>query len=198
MKQGTIKVFSGIYKGKHLHEPNKDVTRVSKSILKESFFNTMFMDIKDATFVEGFAGSGSIGIEALSNGAKRAFFIEKDREAYSVLKRNLKEIAVNSQYETFNDNFFKRIDELHNILKKDDMNILYLDPPFDIREGNSEIYEMLKDKIKNLNKFSVIAFEIATAYKLDDKIHNFTRFKYKKFGKSSLVYFMRDDLIEED
>ena len=66
----TKKIISGKFKNKVLKLPSKTTTRSSKAIVLESFFNTIQFDIIDATFVEVFSGSGSIGLEALSRGAK--------------------------------------------------------------------------------------------------------------------------------
>ena len=81
------KIISGKFKGKVLKLPSKTTTRSSKSIVLESFFNTLQFDIVGATFVEVFSGSGSIGLEALSRGAEEIIFMEKDREALKVLKQ---------------------------------------------------------------------------------------------------------------
>lgn len=76
-------------KGKILELPSLDVTRSSKARLKESLFNVLQFDIIDKIFIESFAGSGSIGLEAISRGAKRAYFIEKDRNSYQILLKKL-------------------------------------------------------------------------------------------------------------
>ena len=90
----TTKIIAGKYKGKILELPSLDVTRSSKARLKESLFNVLQFDIIDKIFIESFAGSGSIGLEAISRGAKRAYFIEKDRNSYQILLKNLVSIYV--------------------------------------------------------------------------------------------------------
>ena len=64
-KKFVKKIIAGKYKGKTLHLPSKATTRSSKSIVLESFFNTLQFDIVESVFVEVFSGSGSIGLEAL-------------------------------------------------------------------------------------------------------------------------------------
>ena len=85
----TKKILMGKFKGKNLKLPSKETTRSSKSIVLESFFNTIQFDIIDASFVEVFSGSGSIGLEALSRGASHVLFMEQDREALKVLRENI-------------------------------------------------------------------------------------------------------------
>ncbi|MGD9719118.1 MAG: RsmD family RNA methyltransferase, partial [Sulfurimonadaceae bacterium] len=91
MKNNTMtkKIVAGKFKGKTLKLPSKETTRSSKGIVLESFFNTIQFAIIDATFVEVFSGSGSIGLEALSRGAHKIVFMEKDKEALKVLKENI-------------------------------------------------------------------------------------------------------------
>ena len=72
----TKKIISGKYKGRSLKLPSKTTTRSSKVIVLESFFNTIQFGIMDAVFVEVFSGSGSVGLEALSRGAKKIIFME--------------------------------------------------------------------------------------------------------------------------
>ena len=91
----TTKIIAGAYKGKVLSLPSLDVTRSSKAVLKESVFNVLQFDIIDKIFIEAFAGSGSIGLEAISRGAKRAYFIELDKKSYSILVKNCKSINNN-------------------------------------------------------------------------------------------------------
>ena len=85
----TFRIEGGRYKGRTLQLPSKQTTRSTKSIVKGSLFDTLQNEIVDTIFVEGFGGSGSVGLEAISRGAKHAYFIEKDHDAYSVLKKIL-------------------------------------------------------------------------------------------------------------
>jgi len=85
----TKKIVAGKFKNKVLKLPSKSTTRSSKAIVLESFFNTIQFEIIDAIFVELFSGSGSIGLEALSRGAKEIIFMERDREALKILRENI-------------------------------------------------------------------------------------------------------------
>ena len=126
----TKKIISGKYKGKTLKLPSKTTTRSSKSIVLESFFNTIQFDIIDATFVEVFSGSGSIGLEALSRGAKKIMFMERDSDALKVLKANISQTDVNA-CEVFSGNSFTNIKAVIASLKRQDEEAyFYIDPPF--------------------------------------------------------------------
>ena len=184
-------IIAGKYKGKKLELPSLDVTRSSKSILKESFFNVLQFDIIDTLFVEAFGGSGSIGLEALSRGAKEAYFIEVDRSSYKTLQKNCEAIDPQNSRVIFGDTFEKLPELLKNISTYDIPTIVYIDPPFDYRKGMEDIYDK---SFKMVEKFEadnimLIAFEHVSSLKMPDSIGKYSLEKTKKFGKSSLSYY---------
>ena len=87
---GTLftQISSGIYKGKRLALPALSSTRSTKSIVKGSFFDTWRAQLRGAAFIECFGGSGAMALEALSNGAKNVYAIEKDAAAHKIMRKN--------------------------------------------------------------------------------------------------------------
>ena len=87
---GTLftQISSGIYKGKKLALPALSSTRSTKSIVKGSFFDTWRAELCGAAFIECFGGSGAMALEALSNGAKNVYAIEKDAAAHKIMRKN--------------------------------------------------------------------------------------------------------------
>ncbi len=187
----TTQIIAGNHKGKKLQLPSLDVTRSSKARLKESFFNVLQFDIIDTIFIEAFAGSGSIGLEAISREASRAYFIEKDKASYSILVKNCKTIDA-SKCQTFLGDTFKELPLILNSLKNasNDL-IVYIDPPFDYREGMMEIYDKCFELVKGIenNNVLLICFEHMSELQMPQELGKFERVKTKKFGKSSLSYY---------
>ena len=187
-KQIFTQVMGGKYRGKKLKLPSLETTRSTKSIIKESLFNTLQFDICDANFVEVFGGSGSMGIEALSRGAKRAYFIEKDKSAYKILVENCNSIEQNSCTCRAGDAFL----ELPKIVKEcEGRTYLYFDPPFDFRDGMSGIYEKCFEVLKSIDatQIQLVIFEHESRVKLPESIGKYALKKQKKFGKSTLSYY---------
>lgn len=187
----TTKIIAGAYKGKVLSLPSLDVTRSSKAVLKESVFNVLQFDIIDKIFIESFAGSGSIGLEAISRGAKRAYFIELDKKSYSILVKNCKSINI-EKCQTIQGNAFVQTPLILEFLKnsKEEI-ILYVDPPFDFREGMEDIYDKsfrMIENIENSNIFKII-IEHESKLEVPKILGKFSLEKTRKFGKSSLSYF---------
>ncbi|MCG3683558.1 16S rRNA (guanine(966)-N(2))-methyltransferase RsmD [Aliarcobacter butzleri] len=187
----TTKIIAGVYKGKVLELPSLDVTRSSKSALKESVFNVLQFDIIDKIFIESFAGSGSIGLEAISRGAKRSYFIELDKNSYSILVRNCKSIDI-EKCQTIQGNAFVQTPLILDFMRnsKDEI-ILYIDPPFDYREGMDDIYEKSFHMIENIEADNIFMIIIEHVSKLEvpQTLGKFSLDKTRKFGKSSLSYF---------
>ncbi|MDD5201555.1 MAG: 16S rRNA (guanine(966)-N(2))-methyltransferase RsmD [Sulfurimonas sp.] len=192
MKSNVLskKIISGKYRGKLLKLPSKTTTRSSKSIVLESFFNTLQFEIIDATFVEVFSGSGSIGLEALSRGAKRIIFMEQDRDALKVLKENISQTDPNACTVLAGDSFTNINAVIKTLQKEKSDAYFYIDPPFSIREGMEDIYEKMLDLIASLpvENVKLIIIEHMSGLEIPQQIATFSKRKSKKFGNTTLTY----------
>jgi len=192
MKPLTKKIVAGKYKGKVLKLPSKETTRSSKGIVLESYFNTLQFDIIDSILVELFSGSGSIGLEALSRGAKRILFMERDREALGVLRSNIAQTDP-AACEVIAGDTFETIGQVLNRLKQlNEKAYFFIDPPFSIREGHEDVYDKMLGLIARLPRENVrlVTIEHMSALELPDVIGQYALQKRKKFGKTSLSYYL--------
>ena len=195
-KQLSKKIIAGKYKGKKLLLPSKTTTRSSKSIVLESFFNTLQFEIVDANFVEVFSGSGSIGLEALSRGAKQVYFMEKDANALKTLKENIAQTDPNA-CEIFAGDSFANIHTVLSRLKKSKEDAyFYIDPPFSIREGMEDIYDKTMQLIQNLPSLHVkmIIIEHMSGLEIPQKLGVYQVKKSKKFGNTTLTYLVSENM----
>ena len=186
------KIIAGKYKGKTLELPSLDITRSSKARLKESLFNVLQFDIIDKIFIESFAGSGSIGLEAISRDAKRSYFVELNKNSYQILLKNCRAIDMQKCQTVQGDTFIQTPLILESLKNSNDEVILYVDPPFDYREGMDNIYEksfVMIENIENENIFMII-IEHESSLELPAILGKFSLNKTKKFGKSSLSYYL--------
>ncbi|QYH02958.1 RsmD family RNA methyltransferase [Campylobacter lari] len=190
-KKQTQKIYttieSGIYKGKKILLPSLDTTRSTKSIVKSCVFNVLRFSLQDKVFIEAFGGSALMALEARSNGCLKSYAIEKDKKAYKIALKNASNIDQNTI--CFNDDTFKKTPQIIQNSKEDI--ILYLDPPFDIREGFFDIYEKtlkLIENIKNSN-VKIIIIEHHSTFKTPAKIQNYQKTKEKKFGSTTLSFY---------
>jgi len=181
-------ICSGKYRGKKLLLPSLNSTRSTKSIVKESFFNTIQFEIVNSIFVEVFAGSGSVGLEALSRGAKEVYFIEKDTDAYKILLQNIKSIDDEKCVAVLADSFT----EFPKLLKKIDKKAyFYFDPPFSIRDGMDEIYLKTYSLIENIpiEICELVSIEHISDITPPQNLADYKKIKSKKFGKTTISYY---------
>lgn len=192
MKKGlSTRIIAGKFKGKKIALPDKEITRSSKNMLREALFNILQFDIVDKNFVEVFGGSGSVGLEALSRGAKRVYFIEKHPSSYKVLQSNINCLDKSRCKLYFGDAFEMIWDIVEDLKSKKEKAYFYFDPPFIIREGFEDIYEAVKELIKRLPKEVVeaVIIEHMSKYDFGEEIGGFKRYKKRKFGKSTLSFY---------
>jgi len=185
------RIVAGKFKAKPIKLPSLKTTRSSKAIVLESFFNTVQFEIIDSTFVEVFSGSGSVGLEALSRGAEKVIFMEKDSKALKILKENINSLDP-SKCEVYGGDSFTNIKQITNYLKNQNKEAyFYIDPPFNFREGFESIYDDTIKLIEELPKevVKLITLEHMTGLELPQTIGSYQKTKSKKFGKTSLTYY---------
>jgi len=185
------KIVAGKFKGKSLRLPSLTTTRSSKGIVLESFFNTLQFEIVGAHFVELFAGSGSVGLEALSRGAARVVFMEKDRAAQKVLRDNIAQTDPSACEVVAGDTFETIASVLARQKALGTPAYFFIDPPFSIREGHEAIYDRMIDLIASLpaDLVRLVAIEHMSGLELPESIGALEQTKSKRFGKTSLTYY---------
>ena len=185
------KIIAGSYKGVMLDIPNAETTRASKSILRESIFNTLQFQIIDKLFLEVFGGSGSVGLEALSRGASKVFFIEKNPQTFKLLQNNINRLDPN-RCRTYLGDSFKLFKQVYNELKAQGKKCyIYLDPPFSIREGMDDIYDKTLALISSIEKeiCDMVMLEHMSSLTPPQDIGEFELARSKKFGKTTISYY---------
>ncbi len=162
-----MRIIGGIFKGKKLHLPINKNTRPLKDLVKESIFNLIKHsnkidnNIKDSIILDLFSGSGSFGIECLSQGAKKVTFVENYHEAIKILEKNLRSLKNIDNYEIIKNDCFFFFEYQKKSNQKFD--IIFIDPPF--RE--IKINEII-EKIKEQNLLKVNGIMIIHRHKNDD------------------------------
>lgn len=117
-------------------------TRPTTDRIKETLFNMIRTNIPDCYFVDLFAGSGGIGIEALSRGAGKCVFIENNREAIRCIRENLKFTKLEADATVLEGDYLSGLASL--VKKNEPIDILFMDPPYD-NEFEKKVLEFLKD-----------------------------------------------------
>jgi 16S rRNA (guanine966-N2)-methyltransferase len=121
-----MRVIAGIARRQKLITPKGDDTRPTQDRIKETLFNVIQLDVPGSVFVDLYAGSGGIGIEALSRGAKKAYFIENAAEPVKCITTNLQATHLIDKAEVIKKDV---IIGLRNI-REEEVDIVFIDPPY--------------------------------------------------------------------
>ena len=176
-----MRIISGKYKGKRLLGNNLEQTRPTKDRTKESLFAMIQDNISDSVCLDLFAGTGTLGLEAISNGAKIVYFNELNQEPLRVLKQNLKKIT--EDYDLLQCDYALALKEYHqaNLV----FDFIFLDPPYGFRS-----LDKLLRKIKEYKLLKPDGMIILETDKSDLKVLTFDIINQKKYGKSH-IYFLK-------
>lgn len=181
-----MRVIAGTAKGHPLIAPKGMDTRPITARIKEALFSIWQMRIAGSRFLDLFAGSGSIGIEALSRGAEKVVFVEQSRKAIEIIKRNLVACHLEVGYEIYRDDVFRRL----QLLKETDemFDLIYLDPPFTVKGIFIPVMEALS-KAAILARNGIVAIRTPKEMELPSRIVELTRTKLKQYGISCIHFF---------
>jgi 16S rRNA (guanine966-N2)-methyltransferase len=150
-----VRVIAGAYKGRRLKAPSWGGLRPTSDKLRETLFNILAPRIAGARVLDGFAGTGAVGIEALSRGAAHVTFIESDRRASALIESNLAECRIQSGYTIERGDVTTVLDRAPHDVPYD---VMVLDPPYDM----GSVHDVLAAAASHLAYDGVLVLERAT------------------------------------
>lgn len=151
-----MRVIAGTARSLQLVTPKGEDTRPTTDRIKETLFNMIQFDIQEAVFLDLFAGSGGIGIEALSRGAREAVFVDNNREAYDCIMQNLTHTKMETQATVYKQDVFVALTMMEYHKKFD---VVFMDPPYH-KELEQRVLEYLTTS-SLVDEDTVIIFEAA-------------------------------------
>jgi len=180
----NLRVISGKARGYHLQSVPGDVTRPITDRVKEALFNIFGSDIVGSSFLDLFAGTGSVGIEALSRGAEFACFIDNNRKANETIKKNLDHTALNTNADIIFIDAFTYLRQPIN--RKFDY--IYIAPPQYKQLWNRALQE-LDNEPAHITPDGWIIIQIDPLEYHPIQLKNFSEFDRRKYGDTLLVFF---------
>lgn len=150
MKKGdNMRIIAGTLRGRTIKAVPGNSTRPTLDKVKESVFNVIGQYFDDDIILDLFAGSGNLGIEAISRGAKKCVFIEKDYHAYKIINENIDLLKISDQCEVFKMDANSALDFLKN--KGYSFDYIFLDPPYKKQKINETIINLVDKNLLNDN-----------------------------------------------
>ncbi len=180
-----MRVISGLYRSRKLDGYDVIGIRPTMDRVKESLFAMINSNIKDSVCLDLFGGTGSLGIEALSNGASFVYFVDNSNVAIDTIKSNLNRLNINDKGTIVCDNYTDAIKKFGN--NNLSFDIIFLDPPY----GKINISTIIK-KIVDFNILKddgIIVCEYEDE-ELKDTYGNIELFKSKKYGSTNIKIYI--------
>lgn len=138
-----LKIISGKYRGRKLVTPKDAQTRPTQGAIREQLFNIIQFDIPESNFLDLFAGSGAIALEALSRGAAHATLIESDRYALLSIRKNIELLELETQTKVIPTDVYKALPTL----PKEEYTIIFADPPYSKGHGHKILQAIAASKL---------------------------------------------------
>lgn len=182
-----MRIIGGKAKGTKLYTLDGDNTRPTLDRVKESLFNIIQMKIPDSIFLDLFSGSGAIGLEAASRGAKKVILCDKSKDAMQIIKKNIEKTHLENQTECYQLSYEKILKNKIN----EKLDIIYIDPPY----KTDLIYESLKIILEKeiLKEDSYIIIETDEEKRIIEQIKKLELdiVDQRKYGRAYLIFLQK-------
>ncbi len=178
-----MRVITGEARGRRLITLDGEDVRPTADRVKEGMFNIIQFDLTGASVIDLFAGSGQLGIEALSRGAKHCTFIDSANRSIEVVKQNLKTVGFEKRASVFCGDA-----KMYISLSRDKFDIALLDPPY----NKNIIDAVLPSVAEKMNDYGVIICESALNETLPESAGEFTVHREYRYGKIKLTVYRKN------
>ena len=172
-----MRVIAGELRSRRLKTLPGLATRPTPDRLRETLFNVLAPVIVDSMFLDAYAGTGAVGIEALSRGARRCVFVEKNRAAVEVIRENLASLGLVNRAEVYTGKAIA-------VLERVPADIVFLDPPYDLQK---EYEAALSTLGASANRLVIAQHSSRTA--LQPEYGRLRRYRVLKQGDNSLSFY---------
>ena len=152
-----MRIISGKYKGRIIKGMDIVGTRPTMDRVKESMFAMIQNNIKESVCLDLFAGSGSLGIEAISNGCKNCYFVDNNKQALITIKENINNLNINEEFHIMKNDYNEALKYFKdNNIKFD---LIFLDPPYKLNLINGILNKIIEYNLLNNNGQVICEYE---------------------------------------
>jgi 16S rRNA (guanine(966)-N(2))-methyltransferase RsmD len=177
-----MRVIAGTLKGRRLQAPDWPGLRPTSDKLRETLFNVLAPRIRDARVLDGYAGTGAVGIEALSRGAAHVTFVERDPRAVALIEANLRHCGVTDRYAIIRAGFDRPSAAASSVF-----DVIFLDPPY----GAAELATALAAAEPLVGEATLLVIEHAARDLPPERAGNLQRSRELTSGDSALAFYAR-------
>src|SRR5882762_9847366 len=195
----SMRVIAGTYRSRILKSLKGLALRPTSDRLRETLFNVLTPNISGARFADLFAGTGAIGIEALSRGAAEALFIENHAPAAALIRRNLDSLGIRGVFTVLPVDVLRGLEMLAAKAKgaESKFDFIFLDPPYAAAADYERVVGFL-GAADLLAPGGMLIAEHRRKFDLPEKAEALRRFRVLKQGDAALSFYRRDDAAAEE
>jgi len=180
-----VKIVAGKNKGNKLKSPKDLSIRPTSQKVREALFDILGTSIQETCFLDLFAGTGAVGIEALSRGAKKVIFIEKEVKCIKIIKGNLEKTKSSQNSLVYKIDFSSGLKLLAE--KKYLLDFIFLDPPYRRELVNISLLEI--SKLPLLRKNGLIIAQHYKKEKVMENLNNIRLYDQRRYGECYLSFY---------
>jgi len=177
-----LRIIAGSLKGRKLFSPADEKIRPTSDKVKESIFNMIAGHMDEAVVVDLFCGTGNLGIEAISRGAKKCYFVDRSRESIALTAKNISHCKIDDVSIVICADYARGIEKI-----REKVDVAFLDPPY--KSGLlMECVQLIADS-GLMAQDGIIVIEHGSEEELPPDIESFSRIKHKRYGKIEIEIF---------
>ena len=194
-----MRVIAGTYRSRVLRSLKGPALRPTSDRLRETLFNVLGSDVAGARFVDLFAGTGAVGIEALSRGAVEVVFIENHPPAAALIRSNLGSLSVRSGFQVLASDVVRGLEKLASRKQRADQRFdcVFLDPPYSAAEQYARVLEFL-GSTDLLASGAIVVAEHWRKFDLPEQVGALRRVRVLRQGDAALSFYRRDGAAIEE
>jgi 16S rRNA (guanine(966)-N(2))-methyltransferase RsmD len=181
-----MRIIAGTLRGLRLRTLKGGNLRPTTDQLRETLFDVLGPRVVDATFLDAYAGTGAVGIEAVSRGARDVVFIEHHRAAAQLIRQNLAALKIDSGYALLNCDVLKGLERLEG--ESEHFDIVFLDPPYEeIREYHHTLRRLARSSL--VGPASIVIAEHSRHVELEEHYLGLHRSRLLRHGDAQLAFY---------
>lgn len=178
-------IIAGTLKGQRLVTPRGHRTRPTADQVRIALMDTLMPYLSGARFLDVFAGAGGVGLEALSRGAARAVFVERDAEAVKALQRNVAALGVRAAARVLPLDAGRALNRL--ALEGERFELVFLDPPYEAGLGEATLLRLGTAAVTTPE--AIVIAQHFSKHAPHERIGALTAFRTRRFGETTLTFF---------
>jgi len=185
-----MRIIAGRMKGTKLFTLDGINTRPTLDRVKEPLFSIINFKLEDSIVLDLFSGSGALGLESISRGAKKAYLCDNSYDAIRIINQNIEKTRAKDQVQIFSKNFEKVLEECSS--KGIKFDVIFLDPPYKTDYAERATQIIVEKNLLNDN--GIIIIETDSKEKVIEKIQDIdiTMYDERKYGRVSLLFLRKE------